>query len=309
MNRLWDSIVFPIIQKLHSKSIVEVGSDKAYNTEKLLNYCVENDAHLTPIDPFPLFDVDELKNKYGDSFDMVEALSLDVLPDMKDYDTILLDGDHNWYTLFNELKEIEKNFNQETFPFIFFHDISWPYARRDLYYNPDNIPEEFLNEYSTKGMYPGESKLLDEGGFNAGMRNAVYENTPKNGVLTGIEDFLNESKLDLTFRKINAFRGLGMMYAHNDEIDEMIDKIILSSNITGIMEEYYTKDIIGHNLVMKKKNDEIKKLKAKNKELSKRNKQLSKKNKELKNKQKEFLSSKSWKLTKPLRNISNNFRN
>lgn len=308
MNRLWESIVFPIIQELNPKSIVEVGSDKADNTKKLLKYCLENDARLTSIDPFPQFDSDELKKKYGDCFEMVRALSLDALTNMKDYDTILLDGDHNWYTLFNELKEIEKNFNQETFPFIFFHDISWPYARRDLYYNPDNIPEEFLNEYSAKGMYPGKSKLLDEGGFNSGMNNALDENTPKNGVLTGIEDFLNESQLDLTFRKINAFRGLGMMYVPNDEIDDMIDEIILSSNITGIMEEYYTKDIIDLNLAIKKKNDEIKKLKAKNKKLSKKNKQLSKKNKELKNKQKEYLSSRSWKLTKPLRNISNKIK-
>lgn len=295
---MWECIVFPLICELKPKYIVEVGSEKGSNTMSMLKYCYENDARLTCIDPFPLFDVDSLKKKYGEKFDMVKDLSLNVLSKLNDYDLILLDGDHNWYTIYNELQQIEKNFNQNTFPLIIFHDVSWPYARRDLYYNPDNIPSEFINEYEMKGMFPGKSKLLDVGGLNSDLYNAVDENTPKNGVLTGIEDFLDSTDLKLTFKVLNAFNGLGFMYPPNEELDELILDIIQNSNVTGIMEEYYVKRMLSSNI-------QVINLKKREQEQQKEIESLKLKNKQLLEKQKELLSSNSWKITKPLRWIKN----
>ena len=260
MHRLWDTIVFHLLNKLKPKKIVEVGAELGINTKHILDYCVENNAHLTTIDPFPLFDIDEFNNKYSNHFDLIKKLSLEVLPSLKDYDLILLDGDHNWYTIFNELKCIEKTFSQENFPFIIFHDISWPYGRRDLYYNPDDIPDEFLNEYDTKGIFPNESKVRENGGLNAHLNNAIYENTPKNGVLTGIEDFINQTDLKLTFKVLNAFHGLGMLYSPNKQYDEFIDEIIINSDIVGVLEEYYLKDILSKQDLISEKNSQIKEL-------------------------------------------------
>ena len=302
MNRMWDNLVYPLITELKPKYIVEVGAERGTNTKSMLEYCKENDGHLTSIDPFPLFDVKSLKEKYGDKFEMIEDLSLNVLSDIRDYDLILLDGDHNWYTIYHELKAIESNFNQETFPFIIFNDISWPYARRDLYYNPDNIPKEFLNPCDKKGMYPGESKLREHGGFNSSVHNAIEENTPKNGVLTGIEDFLKESEFKLTFKKLNALNGLGFMYKPNNKTDKLIHDIIWNSNITGVMDEYFFKRIIdlqdNINRMRIEKDKEIINLRNENKNLKANNKKLNKK-------QNEILSSKSWKMTKPFRTLKN----
>lgn len=317
MNRSWNNIVYPIIISLKPKNLVEIGSDTGINTLLILDYCVNNSGHLTSIDPFPSFDVDAVSKKYGKHFDMVQDLSLNVLSSITDCDFIFLDGDHNWYTVYNELKTIEKNFNQESFPFIIFHDISWPYARRDLYYNPDDIPNEFLNDYAKKGIYPGKVKLVDEGGFNSNLYNAMYDNIPKNGVLTAIEDFLNETHLNLTFKTINSFRGLGFLFPKNPKIDEMIDHVFLNSNITGVMEEQYTKQIIDLQDNLSIKEAKIKSLKSKNKQLSQDNREIQNKldqekdkcekliieNKKLSKKQEELLSSKSWKITKPLRNL------
>lgn len=298
---MWENIVFPLINKLKPNYIVEVGAERGTNTMSMLEYCAENDGNLTCIDPFPLFDVDSLKEKYGEKFEMIEDLSLNVLDSIKDYDLILLDGDHNWYTIYNELKSIESNFNQDTFPFIIFHDISWPYARRDIYYNPNDIPEEFLNKYEKKGIYPGESKLREVGGLNSSIYNATEENTPKNGVLTGIEDFIKESDLNLTFKTLNAFHGLGLMYTPNSETDKIIHDIIWTSDITVVMDNYYLKKTIdlGDNInrlkkEISQKNQELNNLKSENKELKAENKKLNKK-------QKEIFSSNSWKITKPLR--------
>ena len=244
MHRLWKTIVSPLINEIKPKHIVEVGSEYGYTTKELLKYCNENDAKLTSIDPNPLFDVDELKNRYGSKFEMLKGLSLDKLPLVKDYDMILLDGDHNWYTIYHELKLIEKEFADNEFPLAVLHDISWPYARRDLYYNPDTIPEEFLNPYAKKGICPDKNELLENGGLNSDLYNALEENTPKNGVLTGIEDFLNETDLELTFKVVNAFHGLGILYPKNPKIDGIISEILSKNDIPAILEKHYIKEII-----------------------------------------------------------------
>jgi len=123
MNKFWDNLIRVIIDKINANYIVEVGSDTGINTRNILEYCIDNDAHLTAIDPFPKFDIDELKTKFGDKFEIYTELSLSVLPLLKDYDVILLDGDHNWYTVYHELKTIEKNFKDKKFPIVFLHDV------------------------------------------------------------------------------------------------------------------------------------------------------------------------------------------
>lgn len=346
MRRFWDIIVGPLIYKIKPKHIVEVGSEDGINTKHLLEYCVINNAKVSCIDPAPLYDVDSFKEKYGSKFEIIEKLSIDALPFLTDYDMILLDGDHNWYTIYNELKIIEETFKNKTFPLIIFHDISWPYGRRDLYYNPDTIPKEFLNPYAKKGMMPDEKELCETGGFNSNLFNAVDENTPKNGVLTGIEDFINETNLNLTFKKINAFHGLGILYICNEEIDSILEDILSQCDLLALLEKTYLKEIINYQIKddilseqkeiidylndeihkrdevifnqteqIKNKNENIAKLhkaiKEKEKQIDKINtelKNIKNENKDLKNKLNGLLSSKSWKLTKPLRNISNSFK-
>ena len=64
------------------------------------------------------------------------------------------------------------------------HDVLWPYGRRDLYYAPEQIPEEFRQPYAEQGMRPGTKKLLERGGLNPTMYNALEEGGPRNGVMT-----------------------------------------------------------------------------------------------------------------------------
>ena len=244
MNRFWEKIMLPIIKFANSKYIVEIGAEKGINTKNILNYCLNYDAKLVSIDPNPLFDVDKLHSQYGERFCLFRDLSLDRLPFLENYDCVLIDGDHNYYTVFHELKVIDKKFNQNNFPLIFLHDVSWPYGRRDLYYNPDNIPDEFLNEYSKLGLYPDEEKLLDEGGFNSYLFNANDENTPKNGVLTAIEDYIENTSLNLDFHLFPAFYGLGIIHKKDSELSQFIDNIIKSNEILMMVEKYYLKTII-----------------------------------------------------------------
>ena len=111
-------------------------------------------------------------------------------------DLFLLDGDHNWYTVLHELRAIERCAEryERAFPVVCLHDIGWPYGRRDLYYAPERIPTEFRQPYAQKGLDVDKPDLLDAGGFNLKHYNAFHEGGPRNGVLTAVEQFVEESK-------------------------------------------------------------------------------------------------------------------
>jgi hypothetical protein len=247
MNSFWSSIIRPILEEVHAKYIVEIGSDTGLNTKNILDYCLDHNAKMTAIDPAPKFDTEQFKAEYGEKFNIYEELSLSRLPILQDFDVILIDGDHNWYTVYNELKIIEKKFKNKKFPIIFLHDISWPYARRDLYYNPENIPETYRQPYKKLGLQPGQKNLLKTGGLNPELNNSIYENNPHNGVLTAIEEFIEQSNQEFQFKKINAFFGLGILYPKNIETNKIIEKTLKNANIMEKIEEERIKQILSHN--------------------------------------------------------------
>ncbi|MCE5213896.1 MAG: class I SAM-dependent methyltransferase, partial [Methanobacterium sp.] len=246
MNRLWNNVIKPIIERIDAKYIVEVGSDTGLNTKNILEYCLKHDARMTAIDPFPKFDAGEFKARYGNKFEIYLELSLSRLPLLNDYDVILIDGDHNWYTVYNELKIIEKNFKNKKFPLVFLHDVGWPYARRDLYYNPENIPEIYRQPYKKLGMHLDQTDLKKTGGLNTHLYNSIYENNPQNGVLTAIEDFVEESDLNFSFKIINIFHGLGILFPKNEEIENVTKKIINNTDLLSIVEEERVKQSINY---------------------------------------------------------------
>lgn len=227
LNRFWDKVIQPIVEKTSAKHIVEIGSSRGVNTKQILKFGVKQKVKLSSIDPNPLFDTNDLKLHYKDFFDFYEAISLSALPKIKDYNVVLIDGDHNWYTVYNELKIIEKYNDNKSFPIIFLHDVAWPYARRDLYYNPENIPEKYRHPYKKAGMKEGQSKLLKEGGLNPRFNNVIFEGGKQNGVLTAVEDFLRETKNSLSFKMTKKHCGLGIIYSKNKDLDVLIDSLLL----------------------------------------------------------------------------------
>jgi|GEM_PF-1360790 len=257
MNRFWDIIIRPVIEEIDAKFVVEVGSGAGLNTGNILEYCVDTDGRMVAVDPFPQFDVDQFKVEYGDSFEIFQDISLNCLPLLSDYDVILIDGDPNWYTVYNELKIVENIFGGNGFPLVFLYGVGWPYGRRDGYYDIGNIPGEFRQPYKKLGLFPGRGELLDEGGFNSCLNNAVYENNPKNGVLTGVEDFIRESELDISFEFINAFNGLGILYLKDAEIDVILKRVLKDANLLDVIEKermklrIYFSESVKQNKVLK----------------------------------------------------------
>ena len=217
MLAFFPEIIRPILDALIPSNIVEIGSEAGKTTRLLLDWAVANDARVYAIDPAPAFDVDAVRSKYMEAFQSLRLPSLVALPSVERFDVVLIDGDHNWYTVYNELKLIEllSHESGQPQPIVFLHDVGWPYGRRDLYYAPDTIPEEHRRPYARLGMSPTSPNLVSHGGFNSRLCNALEEGGPKNGVLTAVEDYLLETPLTFEWVVIPAVFGLGILLPSN----------------------------------------------------------------------------------------------
>jgi len=239
----WDILIKPALDCIELHHIVEIGADSGENTKKILEYCRQRSARLTTIDCVPSSEVLALLDKHRDIFTLIDTTSLEALPKLSGYDAILIDGDHNWYTVYHELKAVEDTFiGADTFPLVFFHDVAWPYGRRDMYYAPERIPDKFCHEYGKKGMIPGQSNLMEEFGVNAILCNALHEGGDRNGVLTAIEDFIKDSKsTSYHFTSFNAYHGLGVILSQETikrfpKLAEITDCITCSAEIGNDMQ-------------------------------------------------------------------------
>ncbi|MBN1415810.1 MAG: glycosyltransferase [Bacteroidales bacterium] len=244
MHKLWDIIIEPVLKAIRPGVIVEIGSDKGENTEKLLEFCKENKAILHAVDPVPKFDVKSFLNRYGKNFIFYESLSLNAIPKIGVSDVVLIDGDHNWYTVINELRLIERCHieSSKVFPLIMVHDIGWPYGRRDLYYNPENIPDKFRKPFKQKGMIPGFSELVEGGGLNQHLNNSIYENVLQSGVLTAVEDFIKETDQLIELIKIPGLSGLGILVPYQlKENNKALRALLGTFDIEPFIKDYIEK--------------------------------------------------------------------
>lgn len=211
MQRFFETVIEPIFELEGIKNIVEIGADKGFNTAKLISYVNKWGGKIYSIDPAPSFDSAKWEQENPDSFVMIKDLSLNTIKNITGAECFLIDGDHNWYTVYSELTEIFKIYGKEKFPLIFFHDILWPYDRRDLYYSPETIPEIYRHEYEQKAISP-DSKVLTDIGINGGLFNAKEYGGDKSGVLTAVEDFVGEHpELKLELLTQDVLFGLGMI--------------------------------------------------------------------------------------------------
>ena len=74
---------------------------------------------------------------------------------------------------------------------------------------PGTDPGSLSAPLRRKGMRPGSASLLERGGLNSQLCNALRENTPRNGVLTAVEDYLRETEQALRSSSSRAMPGWG----------------------------------------------------------------------------------------------------
>ncbi len=198
--------------------IAEIGAEYGGMTSILADYVEANDGHLYSIDPTP-------KREFLDwvaahkKVTHIAKPSLDAFAKLKNIDLWLVDGDHNWFTVYHELKAIEAASTRDKKPFFaIMHDVCWPAAHRDMYYAPDAIPDEYRHDYCMdSGAKPGQSGLLREQGMR-GMGHfgwALHEGGERNGVKCAVVDFINEAEANgraMAYAEIPAVFGLGILF-------------------------------------------------------------------------------------------------
>ncbi len=213
MIKLWRKILHPLCRAADAKIILEIGAEYGASTKVLLQYVKNVGGHLHSIDPYPGFEAVQFAEDNKSYMTFHGDLSLNVIRHLPRVDVAMVDGDHNWYTVYNELKQLEEIHGKDPIaqPIIFVHDLGWPYGRRDLYYNPDTIPEEFRQPYEKKGILPNRTELVTDGGMNRWLCNAVHEGGSRNGVLTAVGDYLRDSALNWHFLHIPFYYGLGIL--------------------------------------------------------------------------------------------------
>jgi hypothetical protein len=208
VSYFFDEHIGPSIRSNGYRVIVEIGVDTGATTVKLLELAKEIDCHLVCIDPAPSF----RPNEDQANLSFITRPSLRALKAIKEIDCAIIDGDHNWYTVYNELRTIHPKLKPGGT--VFFHDVRWPYARRDMYYEPKRIPPRFRHPYMKLGIVQGRMGLATEG-INGEYYNAVYEGGSRNGVLTAVEDFLRLSDAyELTV--VEEEHGLGILRKRPD---------------------------------------------------------------------------------------------
>jgi cephalosporin hydroxylase len=212
LNRFWPLVTRPVLELVQAEAVVEIGAATGAHTRLLKPWCVEHGASLHVIDPLPEFEVAKIEDAEA-GIRVDQRLSVDALAGAEPVDVALVDGDHNYYTVRRELEILLANSREagRAEPVFLCHDVCWPYGRRDLYYDPANIPDEHRHPCRTEGIVPGQSELAGDKGLNARLHNAEHEGGPRNGVLTAIEDVVAESDGSLQLTVLPVIYGLGIV--------------------------------------------------------------------------------------------------
>jgi hypothetical protein len=209
-----ETIIRDLLVQRGLKRVLEVGVAYGDHTLLLARSLAPTGGHLTSIDPrIPLRLRVRLWRRWRHRF--IQQPSLDVLPRLASagerFDCAILDGDHNWYTVFHELKLLAPMMTERGI--ILLHDVAWPYARRDLYYAPERVPPEFRHPSDRRPIIEGQRELGPKGGpgMNPDLLNALHEGGPRNGVLTAVEDFVTAHTDRWQVRVIQSYGGLGIL--------------------------------------------------------------------------------------------------
>ena len=205
-------ILVPCLDAAGARSVVEVGAYAGDLTGALVDWASESGARVWAIDPFPQDGLVELDRVHAE-LELVRETSLEALGNIPLPDAVIVDGDHNYYTVSEELRLIGERAPGARLPLLLFHDVSWPHGRRDDYFAPERIPETHRQPIAEGGgLFPGVAGVRPGGLPFRGS--AAREGGARNGVLTAVEDFVARRE-DVALAIVPVFFGLGVVW-HRD---------------------------------------------------------------------------------------------
>jgi hypothetical protein len=195
-------------------SVIEIGAYEGALTEELLEWTRahgEGRGRVVAIDPDPADGLVALAERHDD-LELVRERSHDALRHAEILDAVIVDGDHNYYTVSGELRLIAER-SEGPLPLVVLHDMLWPHGRRDLYFEPGDIPPEHRHPTANGGgLVPGDPGTAG-GGIDYGV-SAAREGGPRNGVRSAVEDFMAEHE-GLRLAIAPMFFGVGILWSES----------------------------------------------------------------------------------------------
>lgn len=219
----WIDVVRPLLHETKARYLLQIGAYKGEHTQHLLKYCQQVDGMLTIIEPVITPELEAILAG-ASHYKLIADKSVVAIPQVDSpVEVVLLNGDLNYYTAYGDLLAIEKLANSMaiSFPTVIHKSTYWPYARRDMYYDPNSIPGSARHRAAQIGMTLWSSELR-EGMINAPFYNARIEGGSKNGVLTAVEDFINGSNEPLHLFTLPINHGLGIIYTDGSKVEAFI---------------------------------------------------------------------------------------
>ena len=133
-------LLLPCLDAAGARSVVEVGAYAGDLTGLLVDWAAPRGARVVAIDPEPQDRLVRLAAERAE-LELVRDTSIAALPRIAPAEAVVIDGDHNHYTVSEELRLIAERAGSASLPLLIFHDVAWPHARRDDYFDPELIPE------------------------------------------------------------------------------------------------------------------------------------------------------------------------
>jgi hypothetical protein len=229
----FSEIIVPALAIAGATEIAEIGAEFGGMSTLLADFATAEGGRLTSVDPAPKPEFLHWVSGRAEVRHIAKP-SLETIESLTGIDAWLIDGDHNWYTVYHELKQIDAVSRRDGRPLlVFLHDIGWPWARRDLYYAPELIPAAYRQPFDYEGgCVPGSPMLVPHRGFR-GMGQfaaALCEGGPRNGVLTAIEDHIDEVRATgrtIAFAQIPAVFGLGVLFGTDAPWSEALSDFLI----------------------------------------------------------------------------------
>jgi len=200
----------PCLDAAGARSVAEIGAYAGDFTRVLVAWAAKSGARVSAIDPAPEPDLVALEREHPE-LELIRAPSVDALRDIPLPDAVVVDGDHNYHTVAEELRLIGERAPGADLPLLLFHDVCWPHGRRDDYFDAGAIPPEARQPLAGAdgGLYPGDPGLRADG--LPYPRSAAREGGPGNGVLTAVEDFV-AGRERLRLAVVPIFFGVGAVW-------------------------------------------------------------------------------------------------
>jgi Methyltransferase domain len=215
-------ILFPCLDAVSPVQVIEIGAYEGDFTGELLDWSRRSGARVTAIEPEPPPKLRSLAEQHPE-LTVIERDSHSALAELPPADAVVIDGDHNYYTVTEELRLIFEKAGDRPL-LIAFHDVCWPHARRDTYYAPERIPEEHRQPLARDARLAPGAPGVAQLGIPFPWA-AQREGGPRNGVLTAIEDFV-EGRSGLRLAIVPAFFGLGLLWSEEaswaDEVARLV---------------------------------------------------------------------------------------